>query len=125
MASSNAELVAEADRLNRSGEWREAYEYLKPHCDDSTDPEVLWRLLRAFYRVGKFLAKDKQEKEYIMQKGVEIMESALKLHENDFNVQKVSSIFHCVEIWGVLLFHASAVVRGFPQLAKWSCWNEM
>ena len=88
-----AEIVAEADRLHESNKWREAYEYLKPHCDETTDPEVLWRLLRAFYRVGKHLTQNKQETEYIMQKGLEIMERSLKLHEKDFNIQKVNFVW--------------------------------
>ncbi len=85
----STEIVAEADRLHYSNQWRDAYEYLKPHCDELTDPEILWRLLRAYYRVGKHLAKNKEEKDYISQKGLQILERAVSDNENDFNVQKV------------------------------------
>lgn len=87
--ASSAEIVTEAERLHRGNQWREAFEYLKAYSDEATEPEILWRQLRAYYRVGKHLAKDKQETEYIMQKGLEIMERATKTHEDHFQVQKV------------------------------------
>lgn len=119
MASSSVEIAAEADRLHYGGGWRDAYEYLKPHCDSSTDPEVLWRLLRSFYRVGKFLAKDQQEIEYLAQKGHDIMERALKLHENNFHIQKVTCYCARSRLYQQAGIGSSCrCVCGFPTLSK-------
>ena len=45
-------IVAEADRLYDSNRWREALEYLEQYAS-STDVQVLWRLARLCYKVGR------------------------------------------------------------------------
>ena len=85
-----AAIVKEADRLQTSNKWREAYDYLRPHAAEAVDPEVLWRLLRSYYRIGKYLARDKQERDQVAEDGLQLYERALKRDENHFNVQKVS-----------------------------------
>lgn len=85
-----ADIVAEADKLQSSNKWRDAYEYLKPYSDTAEDPELLWRLLRSCYRIGKYLARDKQERDAVAEKGLEIMERALAKDSNHFNIQKVN-----------------------------------
>lgn len=85
-----ADIIAESDRLQNSNKWRDAYEYLKPYSDTTEDPELLWRLIRSYYRIGKHLARDKQEKAAVADKGLEISERALAKDSNHFNIQKVN-----------------------------------
>ena len=86
----SAEIIAEADRLQSSNKWRDAYEYLKPYSDTTEDPELLWRLLRSYYRIGKHLARDHQERDAVAEKGLEILKRALDKDSNHFNIQKVN-----------------------------------
>ena len=84
------DLAAKADELERSNRWREGYELLKPHALTTGDPELMWRALRTYYRVGKYLAKDKQEREEVSQEGLQVSERALQVAADHFNIQKVS-----------------------------------
>lgn len=86
-----AAVIAEVDRLQLSNKWREAYDYIKPYADAATDPELMWRIIRAYYRVGKHLARDKQEKDEVAKKASEVSERAIKINQNSFDVQKVLS----------------------------------
>ena len=86
-----ATITAEADKLHSSNQWRECYDYLKGHADGTEDVELLWRLIRAYYFVGKYLAKSTEEAKEIATKGQEISDRALKINENHFNVQRVRS----------------------------------
>jgi protein-disulfide isomerase-like protein with CxxC motif len=84
-----AALCAEADKLERASKWREAYDMLKPHAGGARDPELLWRIVRAYYRMGKYLTKDKHERDLIAEEGMALSERALQIDPNNFNVQKV------------------------------------
>lgn len=81
-------ITAEADNLHTSNRWRECYDYLKSYAD-STDVELLWRLIRAYYFVGKHLARSKEEAKEIATKGQEIADRALGINDNHFNVHRV------------------------------------
>ena len=87
-----AAIKAKADELQKTNKWREAYEYLEPYADEATDPEVLWRVSRSFYRMGKFLARNNEERDQIARKAQLISERALQLDEKNYNVQKVSRV---------------------------------
>lgn len=93
------DLTTRVDELERSNRWRESYEMLKPHAADTRDPELMWRVLRANYRVGKYLAKDKQERDVVAQEGLQVSQRALQIAADHFNVQKVyqasRSMFTC------------------------------
>lgn len=88
-----AAIKAKADELQRTNKWKEAYEYLEPYADEATDPEVLWRVIRSFYRMGKYLARNNEERDQIARKAQQVSERALQQHENNYNVQKVSRVF--------------------------------
>lgn len=72
-----AAIVAEADRLQYSNRWREACDYLELYSEKTTEPEILWRLIRSYYFTGKHLAKEQKEKEHAAEKGLEMSERAL------------------------------------------------
>lgn len=84
-------MTEEVDRLQRSNQWREAYDYVKEYGETATDPELLWRVIRACYYVGKHLSRDKQESQAIATKGLEVSDRALKIDNNHFNLHRVSS----------------------------------
>lgn len=89
MATDITAVTAEADRLQRNSQWREAYEYLKPYTEEARDPELLWRLIRSYYRVGKHLARNKKESEDAAKIGMELSERGLAIDDKNFELLKV------------------------------------
>lgn len=90
-------MKAEVDRLEEENLWREAYDYVRPYADTTEDLDLMWRLIRAYYRVGKYLPRDKQESLEVAKKGMEISDRALRIDENHFNVHRVSITFTSFE----------------------------
>ena len=90
-----SEVIKKADELNDDKKHREAYELLKPYVDTAEDPELLWRLIRVYNRVGMHAAKDEQEKKDLAKKVQEISERTMKAHDDNFHVLHVRSIIMC------------------------------
>jgi len=84
------QIAAEADKLEKENRWREAYNYLKEYVDSAEDPELVWRIIRAYYRVGKYLARDKQEREEVARKGEELFARALAINDKNHRLHQVS-----------------------------------
>lgn len=82
-------ITAELDSMEKNSKWREACEYVKPFVMEAVDPGVLWRLLRVYYRVGKFVADSKQEREEVAEQGMKLYDRAIELAGTNFDVQKV------------------------------------
>ena len=85
-------MCAQSDKLYETNKWKEDYEVLKSYAD-TEDSELLWRLIRSHYRVGKYLTKNKQIKDEIARIGEEIVERATRMHPNNFFIRKVKPIF--------------------------------
>ena len=80
----------QSDTLYRENKWKEAFDILSPYADnDPSDVELLWRLVRVFFRVSKFFSKDKEEAERLAKKGLELSKKALSIDDKNFQCQKV------------------------------------
>jgi len=84
----SGEICSRADELQHADKWREAYDVLK-EFESTDDAELLWRLIRSYYRVGKFLAADVAEKNEMANKGTAAVEKAVRMFPDDFQVRKV------------------------------------
>lgn len=102
-------IIARVDELHKDNKWREVYEYVKEYADEASDPDLLWRILRAYYRVGKHLAKDKQEQTDIAAKAESLSEKALKLCPDNFHFHKVAGDFLC-KLMGIIDKHFCCIV---------------
>ncbi len=81
-------IIARADELNKANQWKEEYEYVCAYFQEVRDVELIWRIIRAYYRVGKHhLVKDVAE---VARSGMGLYERALEINENNCNIQKVS-----------------------------------
>ena len=87
------ELCDRSDELQRGDKWREAYDILKDY-GDTDDVELLWRLIRSYYRVGKFLAQSTAERDEMALKGNAAVEKAASKYPNHFEVRKVRNNAH-------------------------------
>lgn len=77
-----------ADKLYADNKWHEALEYLEQHAD-TENPDLLWRLMRINYRVGKHMTADRKVAEQIAAHAMELSERALKINDKHFLCQKV------------------------------------
>ena len=81
----------QTDVLYTENKWKEAFDILSPYADnDPSDVELLWRLVRVFYRISKFFSKDKEEMVSLAKKGLELSKKALTIDDKHFQCQKVS-----------------------------------
>lgn len=104
------EICAKADELQHDDKWREAYDVLK-EFKDSEDAEIMWRLIRSYYRVGKFLTAGKAEKMCMAETGNATVERAVSKYPDHFEVRKVSLLNNfskCVELRRLL-----GIVNGY------------
>ena len=108
---SEAELIiVEVDQLHTANQWRECYDYVRRYGDSSEDVELLWRVVRSHYYVGKHLARDREEKDTVAKAGLEVNQRALKLHDNHFALQKVNMIIiMCIIILIAALWSCSGL----------------
>ena len=84
-------LYEEVDKLQTSGKWSEAYDLLKSHTE-SEDPELLWRLIRSYYRMGKYVMKDnKPVRDSMAKKGTELVNRAANKYPEHFEIRRVNS----------------------------------
>lgn len=81
-------LLQQADELYSQQKYREALELLEPECAESEDTNLLWRVMRLYYRLGK-AADDETTAGEFAKKAYEISERGLKINENSFGIQKV------------------------------------
>ena len=86
------------DECYKTNKWREGYDRIKEYEDKATDPELLWRMIRSYYQVGKYMPRDKNEAEFLATKGLEISDRALKINGNHFNIRRVSYFNHCQQL---------------------------
>ena len=77
------------DQLYEDNEWRKTLEYLQ-QFSDTEDPELLWRLIRVNYRLGKQGTSDQREAKKFAEAALQHSEKALALHANDFQ---------CIKVW--------------------------
>ena len=87
-AMDSKETCARADELQHGDKWREAYDFLK-EFEDTDDVELLWRLIRSYYRVGKFLAASTNERNEMAKKGQAAVEKGSRLFPEHFEIRKV------------------------------------
>ena len=89
--ASPKEQIAEADRLYGEQKYREALDLLEAQAAESEDVELLWRVMRLYFRLGK-ASKDKAEANSFAEKAYNVSERGLKVNENNFGIQKVIKI---------------------------------
>ena len=77
-----------ADQLFTDNKWREALDYLQ-QFSDTEDSELLWRLIRMNYRIGK-KSSNRIEAKKFAEIATKLSEKAMALHENDFQ---------CIKVW--------------------------
>lgn len=110
-----AAIIVEVDQLHSTNQWRECYEYVRRFADSSEDAELLWRIVRSYYYVGKHMARDRDERDTVAKNGLEINQRALRLHDSHFALQKVSEIITTVSTNRSSLVSV-IVVWYFPEL---------
>ena len=81
-------LKQKADELYGQLKYKEALDLLEPHSAECEDVDLLWRVMRLYYRLGK-VATDKSEIDSLAKKAYDISEMGLKINENVFGIQKV------------------------------------
>ena len=83
-------LLEQADELYGQQKYGEALELLEPGSVESEDAELLWRLMRLYYRLGKEAGKGDQTKAgELAKKAYETSERGLKVNDKSFGIQKV------------------------------------
>lgn len=89
MASTDIqECMQKSDELYSQQQFREAMDLLDPFSTESEDVELLWRVMRLCFRLGK-TAKDKPEADALAEKAYKLSQRGLKINENVFGIQKV------------------------------------
>ena len=81
-------IVQHADKLYEDRKWHEALEYLEQY-GETEELDLLWRLMRINYRVGKHITPDRKAAERMAARGMELSERALKISDKHFLCQKV------------------------------------
>lgn len=91
MATSEEDLqvIKETDAMYYGGKSPEAIQILRRHSQ-TNNPEVLWRLVRACYTVGKFFIKDQAESKRLSDEAMEYAKRGIAIDEHSFSTQKVS-----------------------------------
>ena len=104
-------LLEQADELYGQQKYGEVLELLEPGSAESEDAELLWRLMRLYYRLGKEAAKGDQTKAgELAKKAYETSERGLKINDKSFGIQKVKKKVHkCSLCVSVLHFSLSVV----------------
>ena len=87
-------LLQQADELYRQQKYREALDLLEPESAESEDAELLWRVMRLYFRLGKDAKDDEAKAGELAKKAYETSERGLKVKENSFGIQKVNDIMH-------------------------------
>ena len=82
------ETLQKADELYDQQKFREAADLLEPLVAESEDVELIWRVMRLYFRLGK-ATKDKAEGDALALKAYELSTRGLKINENMFGIQKV------------------------------------
>ncbi|OQV21931.1 Regulator of microtubule dynamics protein 1 [Hypsibius exemplaris] len=80
------DVLRTADMHYEHNEMRELYDFLKDF-NDSSEPELVWRLARATYELAKASAKE-DEKKRLIYAAFALSEKALKLDEGNFACHK-------------------------------------
>lgn len=89
MASADAEqLMVQVDQLYGEQKYKEALDLLEPQVGESQDVELLWRVMRLYFRLGK-ASPDKSQADALAEKAYHLSERGLKINENVFGIQKV------------------------------------
>lgn len=94
MATDLSAVYKEADELQANNKWEEAYKLLKPYADEEKDDdaELLWRVIRAFYWMGRYNIKNSQEKQAVARRVQGISDRAVKAHGDHFQIMKVRKV---------------------------------
>ena len=82
-------VLQRTEQLYHENKFREAFEILEKYRE-SDDPDVLWQVVRIYYRIGKHETPDQTEAKKIADTAMEIAEKALKINDKHFLCQKVS-----------------------------------
>lgn len=90
-SSDQAAVLKYSDQLYYDRNWKELLDYLRSTYEATNDPEVLWRLLRCSYRLGKqtLQAGDSKEAERIADMAIEQSQKGLAQHDRHYYLQKV------------------------------------
>ena len=91
MASEDSpSLLRQADELYSQQKYREAIELLEAEsAGQSEEADLLWRVMRLYYRLGKEAKDDQTKAGEFAKKAYETSERGLKVNENSFGIQKV------------------------------------
>ena len=91
-SSDQAAVLKYSDQLYRNRNWKELLDYLQSTSGSTNDPDLLWRLVRCAYRLGKqtFQAGDPKEAERIVDMAMEHAQKGLAQHERHYYLHKVS-----------------------------------
>ena len=93
-SSDQVAVLEYVDQLYGSQKWRELSDYLQGNLSSTAVPEIelLWRLLRCIYRLGKQLleAGSTKEAESVIDEVMKLAQEALAKEDRHFNLQKVS-----------------------------------
>lgn len=84
-------IICQADQLYDSNQWKEALAYLEQYAD-SSDVEVLWRLARLCYKVGKYHSSGPEQSQKLSVRGMTYAERALAADAYNFAAQKWTGI---------------------------------
>lgn len=84
-------IMQRADKLFEDRKWHEALEYLEQY-GETEELDLLWRLMRINYRVGKHITPDLKAAERMAARGMELSERALKISDKHFLCQKVRTV---------------------------------
>lgn len=84
------EVLDQSDRLFKERQPEESFELLAPYADGSSDdPELLWRLVRMYFRQCKNPVQSKTKREELAKKGYEISKKALALASENSKCNQV------------------------------------
>lgn len=93
-------LLIQSDKLYEANKFREAFDILNKFAD-SEDPEVLWRLLRVYYRMGTQEAASTEEAIRLAETAMAFREKVLVFGKEHMYCQKVSyCVINDVSIFG-------------------------
>lgn len=87
---SSESIIEHADKLFHTTGVDVVYDYLSSFSETVQDPNILWRFGRACGVMYKFLARDRQSRKEMVQRGLNALEWALKINDQNSHTLHVS-----------------------------------
>ena len=114
-------IVQHADKLYEDRKWHEALEYLEQY-GETEELDLLWRLMRINYRVGKHITPDRKAAERMAARGMELSERALKISDKHFLCQKVRT---AVSLAGQTLTRGESGPRDYTAVSRLNSYKSL